>query len=87
MAKSLRLTMVAEGVETMAQAEFLRQRGVELAQGLLFAPPLPAAELRARLAAMESIPAPAALAGHAFADNAFAGNVFAGNVLREDTAA
>jgi len=45
MAASLRLTVVAEGVETTAQAAYLRARGCDQLQGYLFSRPLPAAEL------------------------------------------
>jgi len=45
MAESLRLTVVAEGVETEAQAVYLRDKGCDQLQGYLFSRPLPAAEL------------------------------------------
>ena len=44
MAHSLRLRVIAEGVETEAQAEFLRANGCEEAQGFLFSRPLPVAD-------------------------------------------
>ena len=49
-ARSRKLHMVAEGVETEQQASYLRQQGVEVAQGYLYARPMDAAEFRQFLA-------------------------------------
>jgi len=47
MARSLGLTVIAEGVETQAQRDFLTQLGVDDLQGLLISPPLALAEFDA----------------------------------------
>jgi diguanylate cyclase (GGDEF)-like protein len=51
MAHSLKLEVVAEGVETTAQLEFLKARGCEYAQGYLISRPLPADDFIALLTA------------------------------------
>ena len=51
MAKQLKIGVVAEGVETLAQCQFLREQRCEVGQGYLFSHPLRAeacAELLAR---------------------------------------
>ncbi len=48
-AQSLHLRTVAEGVETEEQAEFLRKRNVEFAQGWLFGKPMSIDTLRGRM--------------------------------------
>lgn len=45
MAHSLRLDVLAEGVEDERQLRFLRERGCHAVQGYLFSPPIPADEL------------------------------------------
>ena len=44
MAKSLRMRVIAEGVETRAQLDFLRELGCDECQGYFMSRPLPAAE-------------------------------------------
>ncbi|NJD38783.1 MAG: EAL domain-containing protein [Geobacter sp.] len=44
MARSLGLRVVAEGVETAGQREYLQQHGCESMQGYLLSPPVPAAQ-------------------------------------------
>ena len=51
MARSLRLLVVAEGVETEAEQAFLQAHGCDMAQGFLHARPIPAPEFEAWLAA------------------------------------
>jgi sensor c-di-GMP phosphodiesterase-like protein len=41
LARSMRMELFAEGVETFDQVKYLRERGIFLAQGYAFAPPLP----------------------------------------------
>ncbi|MEO1199835.1 MAG: EAL domain-containing protein [Pseudomonadota bacterium] len=55
MARGLRMSVIAEGVETVDQLRYLRQRGAGLAQGYLFAPPLPASSYRQLVGAMTPI--------------------------------
>jgi diguanylate cyclase (GGDEF)-like protein/PAS domain S-box-containing protein len=50
MGHSLNLSVVAEGVETEEQLHFLRERKCDEFQGFLHSHPMPAADLRARLA-------------------------------------
>ena len=43
--QSLKMTVVAEGVETAGQLAFLRGEGCHVAQGYYFARPMPSADL------------------------------------------
>jgi EAL domain-containing protein (putative c-di-GMP-specific phosphodiesterase class I) len=49
MAHSLKLEVVAEGVETQQQLDYLRSRNVNIIQGYLYSPPIPAEKFRSLL--------------------------------------
>ncbi|MEG1430610.1 MAG: EAL domain-containing protein, partial [Oscillospiraceae bacterium] len=49
MANELQMSVVAEGVETLEQVEFLRGCGCETAQGFYYSKPVPAAEFETLL--------------------------------------
>jgi sensor c-di-GMP phosphodiesterase-like protein len=49
MANSLAMEIIAEGVETQAQRDFLKQHGCSLYQGYLFSKPVPLEEFEALL--------------------------------------
>ncbi len=49
MAHSLKLEIVAEGVEDEEQLDFLRRRDVNIIQGYFFSPPVPAEKFRVML--------------------------------------
>ena len=49
MAHSLKLEMLAEGVENKEQLDFLRRLDIKIIQGFFFSPPVSAEEFRAML--------------------------------------
>jgi diguanylate cyclase (GGDEF)-like protein/PAS domain S-box-containing protein len=56
LSRGLRLELVAEGIETEAQRDFLRQRGCALGQGNFFCGPLPLVETTRLIAARDPLP-------------------------------
>ncbi len=54
MAHSLNLKVVAEGIESETDAEFLRQQGCDYGQGYLFGKPVPADQFQAILEAQQA---------------------------------
>ncbi len=56
MARSLNLSVLAEGVETEAQANFLRGRRCDAMQGFLFSRPLPACDFEQLLVSNKQLP-------------------------------
>jgi EAL domain-containing protein (putative c-di-GMP-specific phosphodiesterase class I) len=53
LARNMGVEVIAEGVETFEQIEYLRGHGITTAQGYVFAPPLPASSFLALLGAMD----------------------------------
>jgi diguanylate cyclase (GGDEF)-like protein len=56
--RALELRVVAEGIETQAQADFLKTEGCRIGQGHLFSPALPAAEFAAYVRSQGAVAAP-----------------------------
>ncbi len=50
MGKAMGMTVVAEGIETVEQLEYLRELKCDIAQGFLFSKPLPVKEASEYLA-------------------------------------
>jgi EAL domain-containing protein (putative c-di-GMP-specific phosphodiesterase class I) len=53
--QSLGIRVVAEGVETAAQASFLREHGCDLGQGYYFGRPIPAGEVPQLVASQKQV--------------------------------
>ncbi|MBZ0089089.1 MAG: EAL domain-containing protein, partial [Thermoanaerobaculia bacterium] len=64
MGKALSLTVVAQGVETKEQVDFLREHACDELQGFYFNRPLPPLQFADVLAAQAAAPDVVAIAGH-----------------------
>lgn len=53
LARTMNMEVIAEGVESFDQVEYLQRKGVHQAQGFVFAPPLPASSYLALIEAMD----------------------------------
>lgn len=73
LAESMRMDVIAEGVETFEQVVALRERGVRTAQGYVFAPPLPGSSFLKLVEAIEpsSASEPAAAGGRLYGAGMF----------------
>jgi sensor c-di-GMP phosphodiesterase-like protein len=69
LARNMKIEVVAEGVETFEQVEYLRAKDIRIAQGYVFAPPLPGSSYLALLEVMEK-PWPAIVPTPLFAQRA-----------------
>jgi EAL domain-containing protein (putative c-di-GMP-specific phosphodiesterase class I) len=65
LARTMKMEVIAEGVENFGQVEYLQRKGVHQAQGYVFAPPLPASSYLALIEAMDSQKADAGEAANA----------------------
>jgi sensor c-di-GMP phosphodiesterase-like protein len=65
LARTMKMEVIAEGVENFGQVEYLQRKGVHQAQGYVFAPPLPASSYLALIEAMDSPKADAGEAANA----------------------
>lgn len=55
LARTMNMEVIAEGVESFDQVEYLQRKGVHQAQGYVFAPPLPASSYVALLEAADKV--------------------------------